>query len=292
MIDHTTTPRSTPGGRGLGWRGSSPFYASLPRFAPDPALLTTPPPPASTNATTRPGWLLPQPSEQQGREGSCTAWATRKMVYWAYNQAGWHNPFPPSARYIYYTERQVLQMAPYNITGATQEDTGGYSEAAIAATAQYGVTADDNCPYAPPSGDPLVYLTVPPADFAYTNAHRHLDVANQAVVQARPHMQAALLAGHPFIVGISVFSGFESLNAEETGVVTMPNPGEKPYGGHELFCIDYETRTPDANSPDGLYYVVLGSWGNYGDKGKMYLPAPYLEDPNLADGLVTILRQF
>lgn len=278
MGETLPTARSTPGGHGLGWRGPSPRdprdyrYTPAPRQAPLPAGVDF--------RVERPHQVLAVRNQED--EGSCTAFAATAMAYQTYVADGWHNPFPPSPRFTYYTERQILQ-AQYGVATATAEDTGGYGRAVVQALAQYGITNEHNCPYAP-DGNPLDVLATAPDAETYANAYKHRATIYSSVAQDLASMQACLADGYGFIVGILVYQSFEGPQAGQTGNVPMPAPGETLLGGHELWVCGY--RDTDQR------FIVQNSWGtDWGDGGYIYLPFAYLADSQLASDVWTLRVQ-
>jgi C1A family cysteine protease len=121
-------------------------------------------------------------------------------------------------------------------------------------------------------------VTIQPHLSCYQEALKHC--ANQQNTQLDPHnllneIKQCLANNLPVVIGILVYSSFESQMTAQTGYVQLPNPLTEPLlGGHALLITGW----------DDLKQVVLfqnsysEKWGN---KGLGYLPYAYVSDPNL-----------
>jgi C1A family cysteine protease len=99
-------------------------------------------------------------------------------------------------------------------------------------------------------------------------------------------MKGCLISGYPFVVGIEIYSSFESQSVAKTGYVPMPNTlTEQFLGGHAIICLGYN---------DNLYggvWIMKNSWGSsWGDRGYFYLPYAYLTSNSLAGDLWKITK--
>jgi len=90
-------------------------------------------------------------------------------------------------------------------------------------------------------------------------------------------MKNCLNAGFPFVVGIEVYSSFESQSVTNTSILPMPNlKKDKLLGGHAVLVCGYD----DAHQ----WWIVRNSWGtSWGDKGYFYLPYAYLTGSMASD---------
>jgi len=79
----------------------------------------------------------------------------------------------------------------------------------------------------------------------------------------------------PVVIGILVYSSFESQMTAQTGNVVMPNPlTENLLGGHAALIIAYDDSKQ--------VMTFQNSWGlSWGDKGFGYLPYAFVSDQNL-----------
>lgn len=270
--------RVTPPQHGLGWRGPSPADPRDRLYVPTREAL------ASAPATTADLSVQMGAVRNQMDEGACTGFASAKVALQAYTEDGWHHPFEPSPRFIYWNERVVLQTSG-QVPNATQQDTGGYGRLAMQVIHDYGITAEHNCLYAP-DGEPLDSLAVAPDPAAFANAYKHGATSYHAVALAPTTIQALLASQHAFFAGITVYASFEGAQASQTGIIPMPQANEAILGGHELPFCQFVT--------DGsqVYVKFMNSWDtSWGDKGFGYLPIQYLTNPSLASDAWTIIVQ-
>jgi len=82
-------------------------------------------------------------------------------------------------------------------------------------------------------------------------------------------MMTCLAEGYPFVIGLSIFEGFEGKKARQTGEIDMPTLKEGARGGHAVLCIGYEKKTER--------YLMKNSWGEgWGDDGYFTIPFDYV----------------
>ena len=204
--------------------------------------------------------LRPQmpPAYDQGDLASCTANALVAALQYRVPA------FMGSRLFLYYNERAI--------EGTVYEDGGATMVSGITCMKRYGVCSEKSWPYN------SAKVTVAPPRSCYIEAlsNRVLtayNIPNTAVV-----MKAALNAGYPFVVGIQVFSAFESNAVAATGIVPMPPRNAVPLGGHAVLVCGYDEAKK--------WWIVRNSWGpSWGDKGYFYLPYAYLLDPRLTSDL-------
>ena len=105
---------------------------------------------------------------------------------------------------------------------------------------------------------------------AYAEATQHKVLTAYRVQQTMASMKGCLVNGFPFVVGIQVFSSFETEVVTNTGYIPMPNiQTEQLLGGHAVICLGY-------NDTKGVW-IMKNSWGSsWGDNGYFYLPYNYL----------------
>ncbi len=90
-------------------------------------------------------------------------------------------------------------------------------------------------------------------------------------------------SGFPVIFGFTVYTSFESLIVENTGVVPMPKNTEGILGGHCVVMVGYDDSTQR--------FICANSWGTgWGINGTGYFSIPYLYlvNPRLAADFWTI----
>jgi|SRR5579859_6925188 len=207
------------------------------------------------------------PVYDQGALGSCTANAIAGAIEFEQRKQNSTAVAVPSRLFIYYNERVI--------EGTVASDAGAEIRDGIKSVFAQGVCPETEWVY-----DISQFAAAPPPS-CYKDARKDLVRCYYAVTQTEGHMKACLAAGYPFVVGFTVYGGFETAQVAQDGIVPMPEPGEAPVGGHAVLVVGYD----DANKQ----YIVRNSWGaGWGLKGYFRMPYAYFADPNLASDLWTI----
>ena len=205
------------------------------------------------------------PVFNQGQLGSCTANAAGLM--WAFVHGGG----PYSRLQIYYNERLRA--------GTLDRDSGAYLRDAIQVLVNDGAGLEQDWPYV----ESNFKMPPPPVELAEAAANKATAYSR---LETRADFRNCLAQGFPFIVGISIFNSFENDAVAHTGIVPMPDRSEQMVGGHAVCVVGY-----DSTFNGGDYYEVRNSWGeDWGDQGCFWLPAAYLENPNLACDAWTVRK--
>ncbi len=120
-----------------------------------------------------------------------------------------------------------------------------------------------------------------PPPRCYAEAVKHQAVLYHSVTQNLADMKGCLAEGYPFVFGFTVYESFQSPVVAQTGIVSMPQQGEAPVGGHAVLAVGYD---------DGRnVFIVRNSWGTaWGAAGYCFMPYAYLLDDNLATDFWTI----
>jgi len=198
------------------------------------------------------------PCYNQGNLGSCTANALVAAYQFLKPE------FMGSRLFQYYNERVIEHDVPYD-NGATITDT-------IKAAQTYGLCPETEWPYN------INQFAVKPSTKCYTDAANHKVLKAYNVQQTLASMKGFLNAGFPFLVGILVYSSFETTKVNSTGMVPMPPVNKYDYilGGHCVLVCGYNDNL------NGGMWIVRNSWGtSWGDHGYFYLPYAYLTNPKL-----------
>jgi C1A family cysteine protease len=96
--------------------------------------------------------------------------------------------------------------------------------------------------------------------------------------------KAALSNRQTCAFGFTVYESFESAEVAKTGIVPMPDRGEKVLGGHEVLMVGYLKDEPN-------YALVRNSWGTgWALDGYFLFPWAYVLSPQLASDFRTIRR--
>jgi len=211
-------------------------------------------------AAVQPTDLRPfdSPILDQGHEGSCTGHALVGACQ--YLELKDKIPFVALSRqFIYFSERFL--------EGTIKEDSGAQIRNGIKGLKRWGVCTEDLWPY-----DKSNMMVTPP-DPAYADA-LHRRIAVYAKIKTPDEMKACLFAGFPFVGGFPVFESMETPQCMSTGIIPIPQDGEKVLGGHAIMIVGF---TND-------HLIVRNSWGTAaGDKGYFYMPFWFVENGLMRD---------
>jgi len=205
------------------------------------------------------------PIYDQGNLGSCTANALCGLI-------GYNKPTIKGSRlFLYYNERFL--------ENTILTDSGAFLYDGIISLQKYGICQETEWPY----DDGPKQFTVKPSNQCYINAQNHNALQVQNINNDLTHMKNSLASGNPFVVGITVYSSFESAKVTRTGMVPMPTYKDQLLGGHAVVCVGYDDSKQ--------VWIMRNSWGtNWGDKGYFYLPYLYLLDSSLSSDLWCIQK--
>ncbi len=208
---------------------------------------------------------FPEPFDQ-GQLGSCTANAIVGAAMYTLEEEGISDPGMLSRLYLYYKERSR--------EGDVGEDAGASLADGIYVLHKTGVCLESLWPYS----DDGVLFKKRPTTVCNKDAstHRDLDVTKTASVDQDLGVIKAILAQScPVVMGIQVYSSFESQAVARTGIVPMPKKSEKLLGGHAVVLAGYD----DTKNT----FLVRNSWGTgWGQAGYFELPYDYVMSPKLA----------
>ena len=194
----------------------------------------------------------------QGELGSCTANAIASgLREYLERKIG---PVTRLSRlWLYWMER--------SIEGTLSEDAGADIRDGMKVLQKVGCAREEDWPYiiAKFKAAPPTLASVNAAAYKIAEYHRVADLFS---------LKAALADGYPVVLGMEVYSSFESSQVEATGLVPMPKRRENCLGGHAVLAVGYI----DNISPMGASLVICrNSWGSsWGDKGYFYLPDSYV----------------
>jgi len=204
----------------------------------------------------------------QGKLSYCTANAIGAAIEYEMMKQKQHS-FTPSRLFIYYNERAMENDIP--------DDNGAVIRDGLKTVVKDGACSEDIWPYIPAK------LRDKPHDICYSEALKHQVLKYQRVNQTLSDLKTCLAAGYPIIFGISLFESFESDAVAATGIVNMPQAGEKDLGGHAILAVGY-------NDHDKRF-IIRNSWGDkWGGPmaGHFTLPYDYVLSHSLADNFWAI----
>jgi len=197
----------------------------------------------------------------QGRLGSCTANAICAAI-------GFDLPgFVASRLFVYYNERLMK--------GTTNSDAGALIRDGVKSLSTWGICSEEIWPY------DVNRFAVKPPESCYQAALAHHNPKAVNIKNTLADMKGCLNSGFPFVVGILIYSSFETNKVAATGFVSMPGTKERLLGGHAVLVCGYNDNRQ--------VWIVRNSWGTrWGDRGYFYLPYNYLLNPTLASDLWSI----
>lgn len=235
-----------------GWKPDHPDHRDL-QFKLAPRVLKALPPMVD---------LRPQmpPIFDQGNLGSCTANSSCALVWYTAIKEG-HPSVEPSRLFQYYNTR-VLE-------GTVRYDSGASIRDSIKSMVKYGFAPETAWPY-----NISKFKTKPPVA-AFNAAKLELVKKYSSVPQTLDQIKGALAQGLPVDFGFTVYQSFESHEVATTGMVPMPQHGEKVLGGHAVLIVGYDDEKQ--------VFIVRNSWGpEWGVGGYFYMPYAYVVNVRLA----------
>jgi C1A family cysteine protease len=201
------------------------------------------------------------PVYDQGNLGSCTANAL--CAAFSFDLP----TFIGSRLFVYYNERLI--------ENSISIDAGASLSDGVKSLKTYGICPESSWPYV------ISQFASKPPESCYTSALTHKALTAYNIKNNLLAMQTSLVSGFPFVVGILVYSSFESQQVAKTGIVPMPGPKDQLLGGHAVLVCGYNDLKKQ--------FIVRNSWGtNWGDAGYFYLPYAYLLNSRLSSDLWTI----
>jgi C1A family cysteine protease len=211
------------------------------------------------------------PIENQLNLGSCTANAGVGLVEYFENRAfGRHTD----------ASRLFLYKVTRNLLGWTG-DRGAYLRTTMAAMALFGVPPEQYWEYIVQDFD------VEPTAFCYAFAQSYqaityyrLDPSGTPRDVLLNRIKLYLRAGLPSMFGFTVYSSYTQANS--TGEIPFPAPGENRVGGHAVVAVGYDDEkkiknaNPGASETKGAL-MIRNSWGTgWGENGYGWLPYDFI----------------
>jgi C1A family cysteine protease len=205
--------------------------------------------------------------DQGGKIGSCTANAVCNAFRFNLMQQKSEHRYQPSRLFLHFNAREIA--------GKEKQNHGAQIRDAMKSVAKHGICRERFWPYV------AYHYAKKPPEHAYANALQHQSITYQRIAHQLLLLKACLAQGHPFVFGITLFSGFETVNMEKTGILHLPEKSETLVGGHTVLAVGYNDRSER--------FILMNSWGaKWGRKGYFSVPYAYLESHTLASDFWTI----
>lgn len=204
----------------------------------------------------------------QGNLGSCTANAASNAVKCIIVKEN-RTVFQPSRLYIYWFTRYIEHT--------TSSDSGASLRDTMIAINKNGSCDEELWPYIISK-----YTIKPPTNAINNGIANKKNFVYMSVQQNLNSIKNAISQNFPIVIGIDVYSSFESEQVTKTGIVPMPNVNtEQLLGGHAIMMISYD----DTKKVFGF----MNSWGkSWGNHGFFTLPYGYVLSSQLAFDFWTI----
>jgi C1A family cysteine protease len=209
--------------------------------------------------------------EDQEDLGSCTAQAAAALVeYFERRAVGRH--VDVSRLFLYKVTRKLIGM-----TG----DTGAFLRTTMGALILFGAPPEEYWPYKVDDFDkePTPFLYAFAQNFQAISYYR-LDPPGTRKETLIAKIREHLSSGLPSMFGFTVYSSISQ--AEKTGKIPYPAPGERVAGGHAVAAVGYDDGMSIKNAAQGSSatkgaLLVRNSWGTeWGDGGYGWLPYEYV----------------
>lgn len=216
------------------------------------------------------------PTRDQGQEGSCGGQSATEVMY-GYRNLHITKPIVPldtlfSANDIYWRARARM--------GETQEDSGVDNVALATAMVRDGMCEERFRPYNDED------FQAEPTPVQSVNAGLHKLGAYHLVTSTRD-MCEVLFSKYPMVLGVTLYSSFMDEQAERTGIIPMPKPGESIEGGHDMSVWAYDKSMKIGSAIGAI--KLLNHWsdtwgcpgGPYGQRGYCWMPMDLIDRHSL-----------
>jgi C1A family cysteine protease len=177
-------------------------------------------------------------------------------------------------------------MAYYNarcLEGTVSYDAGATIRGAVKAANKWGTCSEKLWPYK------ITNYRTQPTVACFTEALHSQALVYERVSQTEAAVKSVLAQGYDIVLGIAVYTSFESTQATKTGIIPMPKSTESLLGGHCMRLIGY-SDVKSLGVPS-RHFIFQNSWGTgWGTKGFCFLPYSYILSTSLAADLWTIRK--
>lgn len=204
------------------------------------------------------------PVYDQGDLGSCTANAGCACRIMLLN----NSEINLSRLFLYYIERAF--------EGEIKKDAGATLRDTCKTIYKIGVCEEKYMPYIENK------FSQQPTREAIVNANMYKIKAYKSLSTLDEIKQNLAFRQQPVLIGMDAYESFESEEVAKTGMMILPEKGEKNLGGHAVLVVGYREILRSygfltKRQVKSGYLIVRNSWGsNWGDKGYFYMPYDYV----------------
>lgn len=214
------------------------------------------------------------PVYDQGQLGSCTYNTVAEAVD-ADRIVNGEEPFYPS-RLVGYSLERLVEGSPLTA------DTGAWGRDGYKVSAKVGMLPEQLVPYSDQA--PAWHLDPRPLLEQHADAVCKLERPYKAVRRSIREFKRVLSNRQTVGFGFTVYESFDSGEVARTGLVPMPQEGERTVGGHEVLLVGYLASEPH-------HGLVRNHWNeSWGIGGYFLMPWAYLLDVHLSSDFRTIYR--
>jgi C1A family cysteine protease len=217
------------------------------------------------------------PVANQGKFGSCTAFATVKgLQEFLLKKQGRFEPQSPA--YLWYQTKKVL--------GKRNEDTGAPTELAVKMLDNLGTPAEESFPYleAAKQKDEAAraeFLSRQPDSATVKAAKDNRILTGMHLTDKLSGVRRSLAGGMPVLLSMRVFESIGKTGKD--GLMPVPKAGEKLLGGHAVLAVGYDNRR-------GVL-IVRNSWGEaWAAGGYFYMPYDFVRQGHVRLAIVPKVR--
>jgi len=190
------------------------------------------------------------PVSDQGDEGTCVGFATVDGLKEYQEHVEWNKDIQLSVRYVYSNAKKIDGMP---------DEEGTTIRCAMKVLEKKGVAPEDCWPYKP-------HQTDKPCQKANELAKPYR-IVRYVRLKSIQEMKESLYVNGPFVAGVYVFDNWGQ--AERSGKIPMPKPGNRFVGGHAICIVGYDESKKMVK--------FKNSWSaRWGDKGFGYMPYEYV----------------
>ncbi len=217
------------------------------------------------------------PVANQGKFGSCTAFATVKGLQEFLLKKQGHFE-PQSAAYLWFQTRKAL--------GARDQDTGAPTEFAVKMLDNLGTPTEKAFPYLEQAKQDdeearKAFVSRQPDSSVVSQAKENRIVTGLKQTDKLSGIRRSLADGMPVLVSMRVYDSIAKTGKD--GLLPLPKESDKMVGGHAVLAVGYDNRR-------GVL-IIRNSWGaGWADGGYFYMPYDYIRYGHVRNAIVPKVR--